>query len=298
MRNSWDKDPYVREQAAKALGEIGDRRAVVPLIGVLSASDGFLVGAAAVVLGKFGDARAVAPLLTTLASAAPQAWRVSSQSRAACGAAEALGSLGDPRAIVPLVDELSNRNISLRKAALLALAKLDPSHALERWTLALSASEETLRTAAVHALQEAQPSWDAHTISSLLSLLESGTSCAAAAAAEVLARQDSPEIRRALTAYHNRQARYRSQLAQQPQDDLIAELIRIGQGPRYLRNEGDLTEFEDGNNVRARDIGVELDRRGGMKLMQAAHAQAGAALGRVRSRELEYAWGGIGDWRS
>jgi uncharacterized protein (DUF433 family) len=86
------------------------------------------------------------------------------------------------------------------------------------------------------------------------------------------------------------------QLAQQPLDDLIAELIRIGQGPGYLRSKGDLTEFESGNNIRARDIGEELARRGGIELMRTAHAQIRVALGGGISRELEYAWDGIGGW--
>jgi HEAT repeat protein len=240
-----DKGPYenkkaawtageVRLQVAKALGEIGDRRAVVPLIDMLlDATRPHLVEAAATALGKLGDTRAVAPLLTALASAAPHAWGSSSANLAACAAATTLGTLGDRRAIGPLEGVLSNRSADLRMAALIALPKLNPSLAL-----------------------------DTQTVKSLITILERGTTSKASktadeasAAAEILAGHASPEIRRVLTAYHNQQTSYRSQLAQQPRDKLIAELSSI---------EGDRISWDHPHperEARARDIRAELDRR-------------------------------------
>ena len=71
-------------------------------------------------------------------------------------------------------------------------------------------------------------------------------------------------------------------------EQLINELISIGRTRSYLpRGEG-----------RIREIGEELNKVGGMGLMQRAHEQVYSALGNVKARELESAWNGIGMWRS
>lgn len=72
------------------------------------------------------------------------------------------------------------------------------------------------------------------------------------------------------------------------QERLVDELVSIGRTTGYLpRREG-----------RTRDIGAELDRIGGIELMRAAHERINSSLGNVKARELESAWGGIGQWRS
>ncbi|HLX60146.1 MAG TPA: hypothetical protein VKX17_02575 [Planctomycetota bacterium] len=45
-----------------------------------------------------------------------------------------------------------------------------------------------------------------------------------------------------------------------------------------------------------REVGRELNSRGGMKLMLAAHDAVRNRLGGVAARELEVAWDGIGEW--
>jgi len=57
-----DKDPVIRFGAADALGEIGDRRAVGPLIEALN-DIGVRWRAATDALGKIGDHRAVDPVI-------------------------------------------------------------------------------------------------------------------------------------------------------------------------------------------------------------------------------------------
>ena len=58
-----DGDILVRQYAAEALGEIGDARAVAPLIAALENDDYRKVRyEAAEALGKIGDERAVVPL--------------------------------------------------------------------------------------------------------------------------------------------------------------------------------------------------------------------------------------------
>lgn len=58
--------PGVRSEAAHALGEIGDARAVDPLIDALQDEDRRVRERAARALGKIGDARAVGPLIEAL----------------------------------------------------------------------------------------------------------------------------------------------------------------------------------------------------------------------------------------
>lgn len=57
---------YVREEAAKALGKLGDRRAVQPLIDALEDPDSDVRNAAAFSLGKIGDAKAIDPLIAAM----------------------------------------------------------------------------------------------------------------------------------------------------------------------------------------------------------------------------------------
>ncbi|MFN3699646.1 MAG: HEAT repeat domain-containing protein, partial [Dictyoglomus sp.] len=59
-------DEDVRGAAAKALGEIKDKRAVEPLISALKDEDWYVREAAAYALGEIGDSRAVEPLISAL----------------------------------------------------------------------------------------------------------------------------------------------------------------------------------------------------------------------------------------
>lgn len=87
-------DARVRYCAVRALGQLGDPRAVEPLIELLSAPDSSTHDAAADALGELGDPRAVEPLIKLLSGRG-------SNTRNAV--ASALGRLGDPRAIEPLL---------------------------------------------------------------------------------------------------------------------------------------------------------------------------------------------------
>ncbi len=107
MKESIRSHPYasVRLHAAKALGKIDDEYVVKKLIKVVqSKSDGrddwtqFCVAAVGA-LGDIGDTRAVEPLIKTLhGEDFLVRWR----------AVEALGEIGDARAVEPLGEELGN----------------------------------------------------------------------------------------------------------------------------------------------------------------------------------------------
>lgn len=79
-------------------------------------------------------------------------------------------------------------------------------------------------------------------------------------------------------------------------DELITELVEIGRISDFISISGG--SFDDnGYHIRARQIGVQLNKIGGIELMQAAYYRVAAVLGPVVSRSLEVAWGYIGDWR-
>jgi HEAT repeat protein len=101
-----DPDMNVKHAAAEALGKIGDRRAVEPLICALS-TDMWLQFPAAMALGEIGDPRAVAPLVTLLAMPG-----------ANVPAIQALGKLAHPSALGPLAAFLEDDEPALLEWAL------------------------------------------------------------------------------------------------------------------------------------------------------------------------------------
>lgn len=159
-----DGDENVRIEAARALGNLGDARAVEPLSEALCDSDFHvqLIAAEALVkmhavvtliealgtghsgvpyaaeaLGELKDARAVAPLIKALKD---------SQRLVRDAAAHALGKLGDALAVEPLINALEDNEWSVRYAAARALGKLGNARAVEPLINALEDGEP--RTAA------------------------------------------------------------------------------------------------------------------------------------------------------
>lgn len=83
------KNEYVRREAAEALGQIGEGRAVEPLIAALKDPHKYVRRKVAEVLGQIGDARASEPLFAALKDTDAYMRRK---------AAEALEQIGDARA--------------------------------------------------------------------------------------------------------------------------------------------------------------------------------------------------------
>jgi len=139
-------DSSTRREAAKGLGELGDVRAVEPLIVALKDSDRFVRQTAAVALGRLKDGRAVEPLIAAIKDVdknvkllAAQVLAVLGDSRAVdplivlleetdeepqAAAARALGQLGDQRAAGPLSKALHHRDPKVVSAAADALVQL------------------------------------------------------------------------------------------------------------------------------------------------------------------------------
>ena len=119
-----DKKNEIRFSAAEALGDMGDIRAVEPLIVVLNAdSSMYAREIAAKALGKLKDARAVDSLITALKKT-PSAGQLQEN------AAKALGEIKDTRAVEPLIAALFGGFPSKRQAAVKALDEFDDARAI------------------------------------------------------------------------------------------------------------------------------------------------------------------------
>ena len=115
LRNTREEDRDVRLAAGRALGRIRDPRAVEPLLDALAAPESWLPARIAEVVLQFGPL-AFEPLLARLEdsdNAAVRAW-----------AAEILGDLGDTKATPSLLACLADLNEGVRARAASALGKL------------------------------------------------------------------------------------------------------------------------------------------------------------------------------
>jgi len=161
----------LRRAAAEALGEIGDARAVEPLIAALKDKDREMRETAAKALGEIGDARAVEPLIAALkdrelyllgwnATEAPGkiGTPVAKPFIAAidvCSVAtEALVKIGAP-AVEPLIAALKDADPDFCSAATEALVKIG-APAVELLIAALKDADEGVRKVAAEALKMIQ----------------------------------------------------------------------------------------------------------------------------------------------
>jgi len=101
--------------AARALGKIGDQRAVEPLIQSLGDEDPGVRSSVAEALGEIGDDQAVAPLTDVIIHGSQDISSV---------AAKALIKIGSSKAITPLVKALYNHHWHVRTAAARVLTTL------------------------------------------------------------------------------------------------------------------------------------------------------------------------------
>ncbi|MBW7863189.1 MAG: HEAT repeat domain-containing protein [Candidatus Hydrogenedentes bacterium] len=144
-----DPDTPVRRAAVSALeslGQLGERRAIEALIRVLrEAMDPVSAKNAETALMELDDERSFYPLVKTLRDKSSDASR---------NAATTLGDLGDPRAVDPLIEVLSNSRYSMshREAAAEALGKLGDTRAVEPLVRTLNDRDLHMRKAAAEAL--------------------------------------------------------------------------------------------------------------------------------------------------
>jgi len=105
------KDERDREEAADALSDLADERAVLPLIRLLDDTSPYVRRAAADALGKTGSNKAIHPLVRALTDNDRYVRETAS---------EALGHLGDP--VIPvLLKSLDDENWRIRIGAIIAI---------------------------------------------------------------------------------------------------------------------------------------------------------------------------------
>jgi HEAT repeat protein len=140
-----DADEYLRQDAIKALGEIGDPKAVPALIKRLDDANFNNQENAAEALARIGDGRAARPLVAML-----RAPDKHPQTRSA--AVKALTTLADPRTIPDLVDALGDRDRLSRYLSLQVLAVVGDGRAVPATIAALRDPDSDIRWQAVETL--------------------------------------------------------------------------------------------------------------------------------------------------
>jgi HEAT repeat protein len=178
------KDTWIRMECVDILAEIGDKKAVEPLINALKDKDAFVRQAAAKSLGKMSDTRAIEPLIKVLDD------KVSTVREAA---AEALEIIGKPSA--PLIAESfkSKKHINKESIALLknlgigdeagVAEKINQS--IEPLIKALKDENSTIREEAAEALGE---TGDKRAIEPLIHALEDDDSLVLNSAVKALGK--------------------------------------------------------------------------------------------------------------
>lgn len=134
----------VRKKAIRALGTIGDARAVKPLIKLLSPYNDDIHNEAIEALGNIGDARAVDPLIKIL-----EGWNFEIRR----AAAEALGKIKDIRAVEPLIEALGDYHPYVCENAAAALVKIG-SQAVESLIKALMHENADVRVEVTSILEQ------------------------------------------------------------------------------------------------------------------------------------------------
>ena len=222
--------PSMRIAAAELLGELGDERALAPLLESLSLdAEGGVRAAAAAALGELRDERAVAPLLESLSLDAEGGVRAA--------AAAALGELGDERAVAPLLQSLSlDAEGVVRAEVAAALGKLEDPEALAL-LLDIRSTDESpaVRRAAAIALEQ----WELGQLTS--ALLSSGDHATRTAAARVIGEHQDPAAVTSLI-----------EALSDPEGEVREE------AGRALKSLGTMTELENGSALLAHAKGVSV----------------------------------------
>ncbi len=134
---------YVRSNAAKALGNIGNEAAVSALINALNDKNSDVRMRATIGLGKIGNEVAVSALINALNH---ENYYVRSN------AAEALGNIGNQAAVSALINALNDKNSDVRSNAAEALGNIGNQAAVSALINALNDESSDVRMRAAEVL--------------------------------------------------------------------------------------------------------------------------------------------------
>lgn len=283
-------------KAANVLGEIGDKRAVEPLLDALKSNtnDEYVKKAAAEALGKIKTEQAVQPLIAALFNA---------QQSVSSSAAEALGSIGDSRAVEPLLELLEHRNNS---DVILALGKLKDSRSTSPLLRLLNNRDQYIRRNAVVALGNIS---DRMAIDGLIGLLESEeeefvieTTITSLEKirdhTENLDVETESRISEALISKAQKKAQQEDLKHQK--ELLLEQTVKAMSEKKMLEFLKALCRAYSSNSnyeemePKGRVIGERLQELGGLNKMRAMFSHLQGVPG---SRTLEMLWNGIGKWQ-
>jgi HEAT repeat protein len=202
-----DEDAGVRKEAAIALGEKGDQKAVEPLIEAMSDQDASVRVEVAIALGNSSDERTIKPLVDALNDkddnvkesvvnalvktgepAIESLVAVLNDNESSCRtkSAEVLGKIGDKRAIEPLIAVLKDEDNTLRVEAAIALGNIGKP-AIESLIAELNNQDSDKRVQAAEVLGKIG---DESAIEPLIASLKEDDSALRAKAAECLGQFD------------------------------------------------------------------------------------------------------------
>jgi HEAT repeat protein len=153
--------PAKAKAAATALGQTGDRRAVIPLLSVIQRLPSSCPLSCACCeepnirpLGALGDRRAVRPLLEIL-SPMLSSTKISYSHRLALATViEALGNLRDSQAVPVLIAALRGLSPDISSASAMALGRIKDKRAVDALVEALDYEHRRVRESAARALGE------------------------------------------------------------------------------------------------------------------------------------------------
>ena len=156
-----DKNYFVRQETAYALGHTGSRSAVAPLIELLGREkEAGARGAAVVSLGRLGDETAVVPLVQLLTNQSSGKGKTREQNVLVLrAAAQALGEIGSRTAVPALIATLENANndSDVRREAAEALGRIGDPAAASALRASLVSTDPYLSLAAEKSLRRLSP---------------------------------------------------------------------------------------------------------------------------------------------
>ncbi|MHC4560101.1 MAG: HEAT repeat domain-containing protein, partial [Planctomycetota bacterium] len=144
-----DKNATFRQIIIMALGEIGDTRAVQFIINELGNEERLIRYQAIIQLGKIGDIQAVQPLIEVLEEVLED-----EDVQVGVIAARALGKIGDTQAVQPLIKALGYKFISIPCSAARALGEIGDTQAVQPLIKALEDKSELVRQNVAKSLGE------------------------------------------------------------------------------------------------------------------------------------------------
>ncbi len=216
IRALHSQDEEMREEAAKALGELGDYRAVDPLIELLADDNRYVRREAAKSLGKIGDEKAIPALINALKdedrygregaaeglgemgghaypslidAMADDDWHVR------MGAAIALRIIGDRDALPVLITAMQDENRFVRREVIKSLGRIGDHSVIDTLIEALKDPDRSVRLRAVSALSKCR---DKRVIEPLIEALNDEDSGVRLRVIRALEEIDDPRASKAL----------------------------------------------------------------------------------------------------